>query len=136
MRTTQRILVALSMFALLLGGLSGTATAATAEARTPVSVTAAWDCPSATLCVWDQYGGVGRRCTWNSADNDWRNGSVRCSWSTNNNVGSVYNKTGYFAWFYFDANNQNSAGCIPPNTMWDIIGLNLRSHEFRTYTCY
>jgi hypothetical protein len=75
--------------------LSATVVAATVAALgllAPSSAeAAASDCPSGSLCVWDQINYTGNRCSWSNADSDWTSGSVTCSWADDRNVKSVYN---------------------------------------------
>lgn len=42
---------------------------------------AAWECPLGDVCFWNGSNGTGSRCAWGSADPDWLNGNIRCSWA-------------------------------------------------------
>jgi hypothetical protein len=71
-------LAALATFAAL---AVGTPAMAKADSRPDLAVSQVpWDCPVGSFCVWNQNGGVGKRCVWSDADPDWYLGSIRCSW--------------------------------------------------------
>jgi Peptidase inhibitor family I36 len=71
----------------------GTATAATPRPVVPASDVSplVLSCPGGSLCVWPVADGSSSRCSWNNADNDWRNAPVVCSWSSSSTVKAVYN---------------------------------------------
>jgi hypothetical protein len=79
----KSITLLLVVAAALLSFVGGaTATAAPALALT---------CPGGSLCVWPVVDGSHSRCSWNNADNDWRNAPVICSWASSSTVKAVYN---------------------------------------------
>ncbi|MET8917979.1 peptidase inhibitor family I36 protein [Streptomyces sp. NPDC004610] len=51
---------------------------------TEVGVTAAWDCPSASICFYTSKFGNGKRCVWprGQNDRDWTSGTLKCSWAS------------------------------------------------------
>ncbi|MGW2641163.1 peptidase inhibitor family I36 protein [Streptomyces sp. NPDC001348] len=103
------------------------------------STQAAWDCPSGNLCVWTGSNGTGHRCNWSDADPDWWNGSIQCSWSDTQNVGSAKNNgtsSSYnFVVLYTGANYSGDYYCLAQHgDTWSDVGIRFRSHRWRT-TC-
>jgi hypothetical protein len=99
------------------------------------STQAAWDCPSGDLCVWTGSNGTGSRCTWSNADPDWWSGSIQCSWSDTQNVGSAKNSGtsssyGYVV-LYTGANYTGDGYCIPQHGgTWAGLNVRIRSHRW------
>ncbi|MFF4488717.1 peptidase inhibitor family I36 protein [Streptomyces sp. NPDC001544] len=99
------------------------------------STQAAWDCPSGDLCVWTGSNGTGSRCTWSNADPDWWSGSIQCSWSDTQNVGSAKNSGtsssyGYVV-LYTGANYTGDGYCIAQHgDTWPGLNVRFRSHRW------
>ncbi|WP_330273140.1 peptidase inhibitor family I36 protein [Lentzea sp. NBC_00516] len=98
----RKALCVLFAAALALMSLLGTAAAATpaeinlsgpAEVGAPVSDVSAQalSCGSGNMCAWPVGDGSSSRCSWGTADPDWRGGDVRCSWSGSRQVRAVEN---------------------------------------------
>ncbi|MEU4643905.1 peptidase inhibitor family I36 protein [Micromonospora sp. NPDC023814] len=131
---TRRILAifcALTVASIL--GLPGTA-----NAKAPAgdaAITAAWDCPVGDICIWSGDNGTGSRCNWANADNDWRSGSIACSWSATSPVKSMWNRGTSSSYtvvaLYHGADYSNLWGCLGQNGgNWTGIGVYLRSHRW------
>ncbi|MCG7210202.1 peptidase inhibitor family I36 protein [Streptomyces arenae] len=101
---------------------------------------AASDCPSGSLCVWDQINYTGNRCSWSNADSDWTSGSVTCSWADDRNVKSVYNHGTSSSYegvgLYSGAGYSGYLGCIGQGVKGPGVsgspGLKVLSHKWLT----
>ncbi|TLS44488.1 hypothetical protein FE633_19440 [Streptomyces montanus] len=94
---------------------------------------AAYSCPSGSICFYTGDDGTGDRCTWDGFDPDWRNGAVRCSWSADKNVRSVFNNgtSGKSVVYYSGANYETRKGCTRMGQKGNLAGTyKLRSHEW------
>ncbi|WP_431883069.1 peptidase inhibitor family I36 protein [Micromonospora gifhornensis] len=101
---------------------------------------AAWDCPSGDLCIWTGTNGTGSRCAWSNADNDWRSGSIVCSWSSTQPYRSVWNRgtsSSYVAvWIYGGANYTGSYDCIAQGDRFGSSNGRARSHRWQASGCW
>ncbi|WP_189932992.1 peptidase inhibitor family I36 protein [Streptomyces sulfonofaciens] len=101
----------------------------------------AWECPAGDFCVWENPGGVGRRCNWSVADPDWQGGSISCSWSSTVKVESAKDNGNDPAFaavaVYRQANEEGRFACLDRGKNYEITagGVLLRSHEWVTYHC-
>ncbi|MGW5653354.1 peptidase inhibitor family I36 protein [Streptomyces humi] len=101
---------------------------------------AASDCPSGSLCVWDQINYTGNRCSWSNADSDWTSGTVTCSWADDRNVKSVYNHGTSSSYegvgLYSGAGYSGYLGCIGQGVKGPGVsgspGLKVLSHKWLT----
>jgi phosphodiesterase/alkaline phosphatase D-like protein len=101
---------------------------------------AAFSCPSGHVCFYTGDNGTGSRCLWSTADPDWRNGAIQCSWAADRNVRSVFNNgtspsfTGVV--YYKGASYQDRAGCTRQGQSGNLAGTyKLRSHQWTTGRC-
>ncbi|MFF9038441.1 peptidase inhibitor family I36 protein [Streptomyces sp. NPDC014892] len=95
----------------------------------------AWECGSGNLCAYTGGSGNGSRCSWSNADPDWYSGSIQCSWSDNQNVGSAKNSGTSSAYDYvilFTGANYTGTGyCIAQNgDTWANLNVRIRSHRW------
>jgi hypothetical protein len=118
-----------------------TATVAALGLLAPSSAeAAASDCPSGSLCVWDQINYTGNRCSWSNADSDWTSGTVTCSWADDRNVKSIYNHGTSSAYagvgVYSGANYSGYIGCAAQGAKGTAVsgdaGVKMRSHKWLT----
>ncbi|MCA1705478.1 MAG: peptidase inhibitor family I36 protein, partial [Actinobacteria bacterium] len=85
-----------------------------------------YDCPSGHICFYTGDNGTGDRCTWDTADPDWRNGAIQCSWAADKNVRSVFNNdsdpryTGVV--YYKGADYQDRVGCTQQGQKGNLAG--------------
>jgi hypothetical protein len=148
MRFFRTAAMAFGLTAMLLAGTVATAQAATPRpsavpATAEAAPLAAWECPAANLCVWENTGGTGRRCNWSDADPDWWSGSIVCSWADDTKVESFRNNgrsTSYTGVrLYHGASYSNLYFCARQLTgeLWNIPsgGVYLRSHQWVTGSC-
>jgi hypothetical protein len=128
-------LTLLLVIAAALMSLVGTATAGSAAAPNSDVSPLALSCPGGSLCVWPVTDGSSSRCSWNNADNDWRNAPVTCSWSSSRTVKAVYNNGTSTAYagvcLYRGANNTSFEVFVPQGeTRTFAISPLLRSHKW------
>ncbi|MFF5362762.1 peptidase inhibitor family I36 protein [Streptomyces scabiei] len=95
----------------------------------------AWSCGSGNLCAYTGGAGNGSRCSWSNADADWWSGSVQCSWSDTQNVGSAKNSGTSSAYdyvvLYTGPNYTGNGYCIPQNGgEWPNLNVRIRSHRW------
>lgn len=95
----------------------------------------AWECGSGNLCVYTGANGTGSRCSWSNADPDWYSGSVQCSWSDTQNVGSAKNSGTSSAYayvvLYTGANYTGDGYCIAQHgDTWPGLNVRIRSHRW------
>lgn len=93
---------------------------------------------SVTKGARDVLGGTGSRCSWTNVDPDWYSGSVQCSWSDTQNVGSAYNRgtSSAYGWvvLYTGANYTGTGYCIPQNGgSWSSLNVRIRSHRWEAF---
>lgn len=149
MRFVRRILMALLPVAMLM--VVGVAAPA-AQAEAPVApagiaayddqtgeALAAWDCELGHVCFWNDFAGKGKRCMWDVADKDWTAGNVKCSWATEDEVKSIYNRgtssaTGVV--YYKDTGYNSRVGCTKQGKKGDLAGTyQVRSHQWTSGRC-
>lgn len=94
----RKALCVLFAAALAMLTLLGSASAASAkpieiEVGAPVQDVSAQalSCGAGNMCAWPVADGSSSRCSWGSADPDWRGGSITCSWSGSRAVRAVEN---------------------------------------------
>lgn len=113
--------------ATLLAGIGVGITASPAQAASYA------DCTSGNICFYTGDNGTGKMCKWDGNDNDWRNGSIQCSWAADNNVRSVYNNgtSGMSVVYYSGANYETRKGCTKSGVKGNLAGTyKLRSHKW------
>lgn len=151
LRFVRRIFLALAPVALLM--VVGVA-APSAQAATPVAQTAAvgaavdaetgqalaaWDCKLENVCFWDDFGGTGKRCMWSVQDPDWTSGSIKCSWASDREVKSVYNRGTSSAKgvvFFRNTGYNDRIGCTKQGKKGDLAGTyQVRSHQWTSGSC-
>lgn len=127
-RRGRRALVAaaLTFATAALGLIAPSSASATAQA---------WECSSGDLCIYTGANGTGSRCSWSNADPDWYSGSIQCSWSDTQVVGSAYNRgtSSSYNWviLYTGANYTGTGYCIPQNGgSWAGLNVKFRSHRW------
>lgn len=96
----------------------------------------AWECDSGDLCVYSGTSGTGSACSWTNADPDWWSGTVQCSWSDTQNVGSVYNRgtSSAYNWvvLYTGANYTGTRYCFAQNGGYSSsFNVRIRSHRWQ-----
>lgn len=116
----------------LLAGLGLGAATAPAQAQPRA---AAYNCPVGYICFYSGDNGTGDRCAWDGNDNDWRNGNIKCSWSADKNVRSVYNNgtsgSPSTVVYYAGANYETRKGCTTRGKKGNLAGTyKLRSHRW------
>ncbi|WP_338684545.1 peptidase inhibitor family I36 protein [Streptomyces acidiscabies] len=116
-------------------GLTGALASLSLVVPSPASAAPlAWECSSGYMCVWSGTNGTGSRCTWSSADPDWWNGSVQCSWSDTQNARSAWNRGTSSSYagvaFYHGANYSDYSGCLSQGGRDSSFNASLRSHRW------
>ncbi len=120
---------------------SDTTTSATTTARDPATGQSlpAWECPSGWACFWDGSDGTGNRCKWNDDDPDWSFGNVRCSWSKNAEVRSVFDNSRHASptlSYFADANFRDHVGCTEPGQKANLpTPATVHSHKWINGNC-
>ncbi|MBP2326521.1 hypothetical protein JOF56_006906 [Kibdelosporangium banguiense] len=147
-------IVMISLLAILTGGLMPSAQATdglpaysakpvpqAVSVSSPEMSEEAWECNAGDLCVWNEWGGTGQKCSWTNKDNDWQALPVRCSWSANKRVQS-YRNNGQNASFtgvqlFHEENFLAPWHCAPQGTKWNVTGggVFLQSHQWTSGTC-
>lgn len=122
--------LAVGVVATVLAPAPAGAAAAPASARQLM----AWECPAGNVCVWTGAYGTGSRCLWSDADNDWRSGGIRCSWSASQPVRSIFNNGTSSSYagvaLYRGANYQSFYWCVPQGVLRNDENVYLRSHRW------
>ncbi|MDQ0950181.1 hypothetical protein QFZ24_004104 [Streptomyces phaeochromogenes] len=124
LRTKVGLISGTTVFA----GLGLGVTAAPAQAAA-----AAYSCPSGSICFYTKDDGGGDRCAWDGDDKDWRNGAIKCSWSADKKVRSVYNNgtSGKAVVYYNDSDYKDRKGCTTKGKKGNLAGTyTLRSHKW------
>ena len=121
-------------------GVFGGGTAAYAGPSSPPTTAAAWSCPAGAICFWDDFGGVGQRCYWYQADDDWLAGNLVCPWSDEKPVKSVFNNGRSPAYtgvaFYSSAGFVDRKGCTRQGQKGNLRGdYKVRSHRWIQSSC-
>lgn len=91
------------------------------------------DCEKGDICFYTKDNGKGKMCAWSGNDNDWRNGSIQCSWAADSNVRSIHNNgtSGMAVVYYSGANYENRKGCTAKGKKGNLAGTyKLRSHKW------
>ncbi|MGW0563024.1 peptidase inhibitor family I36 protein [Streptomyces sp. NPDC003016] len=133
MHKTRTMLAGLGTAALLATVSAPMASAAPADAQE-------WGaCASGNVCFYTGTSGTGSKCSWSVADEDWTQGSIRCSWSQTHHVKSVWNRgtssasgVAYYQW----ANYNTRKGCTPQGARGNLAGTYmLKSHRWISGSC-
>ncbi|MFD6589039.1 peptidase inhibitor family I36 protein [Streptomyces anulatus] len=93
----------------------------------------AYSCPEGDICFYTGDNGTGERCNWDGNDNDWRNGTIQCSWAADKNVRSIYNNgtSGMAVVYYSGANYETRKGCTTKGKKGNLAGTyKVRSHKW------
>ncbi|MEU9099977.1 peptidase inhibitor family I36 protein [Streptomyces sp. NPDC048361] len=94
-------------------------------------------CAGGEVCFFSGDDGSGSMCSWSGDDADWRNGAVRCSWSADKTVHSIYNhgtpQTYDTVVYYKGANYSDRVGCTTVGKEGNLAGTyHVRSHKWVT----
>jgi Peptidase inhibitor family I36 len=144
-RHLRRIALAVATAMLTMTGTLAVTPAATAAApqawdSVTLAPLAAWTCDSGSVCFWTGPDGTGSRCMWSGSDPDWTTAPGRCSWATDQNVKSVWNRgtsssfTGVA--FYNRTGYSTRKGCTKQGKSGNLAGTyQVHSHRWITGTC-
>lgn len=90
------------------------------------------DCPEGDICFFTEKNGRGDMCNWNTYDEDWTSGFVRCSWATTKNVCSVFNRTRFRVEYFKSAKYEDRVGSTRSGVAGNLAcTYKLRSHRYQ-----